>query len=253
MFQKLSAVAFVVFSYGVSARQFTVKNNCQYTVWPAIFTDPNVGTSKPSQPTGWEAAAGNTVTFEVPDDWAAGRIWGRRECDFSKPDVSACATGSCNGGLLCATQGGTGVPPVTVAEWTLGKNGSPDNYDVSLVDGFNIPMSVVPTAGCHEASCTVDLNPGCPGPLQLQGPSGIAGCKSACSANTDNNAADSPNCCSGSHNVPATCPPSGVQYYSYFKQPCPDSYAYAYDESSGTALWTCDSTLKADYTVTFCP
>jgi hypothetical protein len=53
---------------------------------------------------------------------------------------------------------------VTVAEWTLGKNGSPDYYDVSLVDGFNIPMSVVPTAGCHEASCTVDLNPGCPAP-----------------------------------------------------------------------------------------
>lgn len=66
---------------------------------------------------------------------------------------------------------------MTVAEWTLGKNGNPDNYDgtprptpltspltrspVSLVDGFNIPMSVVPTAGCHEASCTVDLNPGC--------------------------------------------------------------------------------------------
>lgn len=25
------------------------------------------------------------------------------------------------------------------------------------------------------------------------------------------------------------------------------------DESSGTALWTCDSNLAADYTVTFCP
>lgn len=27
----------------------------------------------------------------------------------------------------------------------------------------------------------------------------------------------------------------------------------AYDESSGTALWTCPTNLKADYTVTFCP
>ena len=34
---------------------------------------------------------------------------------------------------------------------------------------------------------------------------------------------------------------------------CPNSYAYAYDESSGTALWTCNSGLNADYTVTFCP
>ncbi|KAH9944437.1 uncharacterized protein BXZ73DRAFT_73951 [Epithele typhae] len=34
---------------------------------------------------------------------------------------------------------------------------------------------------------------------------------------------------------------------------CPNAYAYAFDESSGTALWTCDSGLNADYTLTFCP
>lgn len=34
---------------------------------------------------------------------------------------------------------------------------------------------------------------------------------------------------------------------------CPNSYAYAFDESSGTALWNCDSSLQADYTLTFCP
>ncbi len=34
---------------------------------------------------------------------------------------------------------------------------------------------------------------------------------------------------------------------------CPNSYVYAYDETSGTALWTCDSTLKSDYRLTFCP
>lgn len=45
----------------------------------------------------------------------------------------------------------------------------------------------------------------------------------------------------------------GVQYYGYFKYSCRNAYAYAYDESSGTALWTCDSALKVDYTLTFCP
>lgn len=39
----------------------------------------------------------------------------------------------------------------------------------------------------------------------------------------------------------------------YTEDNCPDAYAYAYDESSGTALWTCDSGLNADYTLTFCP
>lgn len=34
---------------------------------------------------------------------------------------------------------------------------------------------------------------------------------------------------------------------------CPNSYAYAYDESSGTALWICDASKGADYTITFCP
>ena len=34
---------------------------------------------------------------------------------------------------------------------------------------------------------------------------------------------------------------------------CPNSYAYAFDEPSGDALFTCDSNLAADYTLTFCP
>jgi hypothetical protein len=40
---------------------------------------------------------------------------------------------------------------------------------------------------------------------------------------------------------------------SYFKGSCPNSYAYAYDESSGTALFTCPTDQLADFTVTFCP
>jgi hypothetical protein len=89
-------------------------------------------------------------------------------------------------------------------------------------------------------------------------------------------AADSANCCTGSHNTAATCPSSGVQYYSYFsayhpprpaplpllmrpieyiytESNCTNSYAYAFDEGSGTALWTCPSTLNSDYRLTFCP
>ena len=115
------------------------------------------------------------------------------------------------------------------------------------------------------------------GPAPLQGPydsTGFpVGCKSACAANLDGDPTNSANCCSGSFNLAATCPPSGVQFYDYFSEStaeyccvgfsndlttcaegnCPNSYAYAFDESSGTALWTCDSALNADYTLTFCP
>ena len=40
---------------------------------------------------------------------------------------------------------------------------------------------------------------------------------------------DSANCCTGSHNTPETCPPSGVQYYDFFSalfysSPAPDVF-----------------------------
>ncbi|KAL5514561.1 hypothetical protein ACEPAG_1877 [Sanghuangporus baumii] len=238
------------------ARTFTVTNSCPFTIWPALFTDLNVAPNVPDQATGWEAPAFSSVSFSVPDNWKAGRIWGRRNCDFStNPGPTSCATGGCNGGLLCDPHTGTGVPPVTVAEWTLQGDGNQDFYDVSLVDGYDLPMSITNNVGCPVANCGVDLGPNCPDPLK--GPFDSTGfplgCKSACFANLDGNPQDSANCCTGSHNTAATCPPSGVQFYSYFKDNCPNAYAYAFDESSGTALWTCDSGLNADYTLTFCP
>lgn len=251
---KASLIASLAVASVATARKFTVYNACPFTIWPAMFT---AGSAKPSQATGWEARAWTSVTFDVPENWSAGRIWGRRNCDFSKgtgPD--SCLSGGCNGGLKCATVGGTGVPPATVAEWTL-SNGSAgqDWYDVSLVDGYNLPMRITTNKNCPVADCPVDLGPNCPAPLK--GPYDSTGfplgCKSACAANLDGNQGNSKNCCSGQYNVPATCPPSGVQYYSYFKNACPRSYVYAYDESSGTALWTCPGNLKVDYTLTFCP
>lgn len=109
---------------------------------------------------------------------------------------------------------------------------------MSLVDGFNLPMAIIPdAANCPVASCPIDLNPQCP--AQLVGPRDptglVVGCNSACSAGLDNagaclvplfllksdlafarGAADSANCCTGTHNSQTTCPSSGVGYYTYF-------------------------------------
>ncbi|EIM84101.1 Osmotin thaumatin-like protein [Stereum hirsutum FP-91666 SS1] len=233
----------------------TVTNNCAYTIWPGMFTDLNAGTAVPTQTTGWEQDAGATVSFSVPDNWTAGRIWGRTSCDFTtNPGPNSCTTGGCNGGLVCDPSTGTGVPPATVAEFTLSTSDLPDNYDVSLVDGFNIPMEVTVTGGCSTASCPVDLNPDCPSDIADTDSTGaIIGCRSACQAGLSSDPANSPYCCTGDHDTAATCPNSGVLHYDYFKGSCPDAYAYAYDESSGTALWTCPSATAADYTITFCP
>ncbi|KZT19042.1 thaumatin-like protein [Neolentinus lepideus HHB14362 ss-1] len=227
----------------VSARTFTVYNHCPFTIWPAMFTDLNAGSAVPDYPTGWEAASYMSVSFSVPDNWTAGRIWARRDCDFSSnPGPNSCLDGGCNGGLEC--------------DLRLGPGGSDlDWYDISLVDGYNLPARIDNNVGCGIPSCPVDLGPNCPSPLK--GPfdsSGFpVGCKSACDANLDGNQSNSPNCCTGQYNTAATCKPSGVADYSYFKDNCPNSYVYAYDESSGAALWTCNATLNADYTLTFCP
>ncbi|KAH9987193.1 thaumatin family-domain-containing protein [Russula vinacea] len=239
------------------ARTFTVVNTCTYTIWPAVdLHRPYSCTERPAIPNGMGVSPSTSAQFTVPDNWKSGRIWGRRNCNFTTDNgPTSCLDGGCNGGLQCDPHSGTGTPPATVAEWTLQGNGSNDFYDVSVVDGFNIPMMIIPSANCSTASCPADLNPGCP--AQLVGPTNSSGntvgCKSACDADLDNNPTNSSNCCTGSHNTNATCPSSGVQYYSYFKSSCPNSYVYAFDESSGTALWTCSSSLNSDYRLTFCP
>ncbi|EAU84098.2 hypothetical protein CC1G_06960 [Coprinopsis cinerea okayama7 len=246
------ATTLVLLATEAAARRFTVYNNCPFTIWPAIYTDPNRGPVRPQHPTGWEARPFTRVQFNVDDGWKAGRIWARRNCDFSRPGASSCISGGCNGGMQCTHPG---VPPVSLAEFTLNGDGNQDFYDVSLVDGANLPVRIsVDNANCPRGECGVDLGPNCPAPLR--GPfdsSGFPlGCKSACIANLDGNPANSRNCCSGQFNTPATCPASGVQFYSYFKNNCPRAYAYAYDEPSG-ALLTCPGSARADYTVTFCP
>ena len=71
-----------------------------------------------------------------------------------------------------------GVPPVTVAEWTLQGDGNLGFYDgtphesyhkhvlthhflVSLVDGYDLPMRVDNNVECPVADCPVDLGPSC--------------------------------------------------------------------------------------------
>ncbi|KAG9083960.1 hypothetical protein FRC07_013780, partial [Ceratobasidium sp. 392] len=214
--------------------------------------------------TGWEAAPGSSRSFVVPEGWTGGRIWGRRNCDFSTGNTpqdtntttGGCVSGGCPGGLYCT---GLGVAPTTHAEWTLapGDGSGADYYDVAIVDGFNIPIQVQPSAaGCGVAECVADLNANCPDPLR--GPlapdtNATIGCKSACTANLDGNPGNSASCCTGEFAAPGRCPSSGVQFYSFFKDACPFTYAYSQDYPSGTALQMCPGGSYADYTVTFCP
>lgn len=220
---------------GVSGATFTFVNKCENTVWPGILA--NAGTPNLDS-TGFELPTATSRSFQAPTGWS-GRFWGRTGCNFADSELGYCATGDCGSGSV-ECNGAGAEPPATLAEFTLG-SGSQDFYDVSLVDGYNLPILVEVSGGsglCAATGCVVDLNQVCPAELKVG--NGDA-CRSACEAFR------SPEyCCSGAYGSPSTCKPT--VYSQMFKMACPRSYSYAYDDPTST--FTCSG---ADYTITFCP
>uniref|UniRef100_A0ACD5ZGU4 Uncharacterized protein n=1 Tax=Avena sativa TaxID=4498 RepID=A0ACD5ZGU4_AVESA len=219
------------------AATFTFVNRCGDTVWPGALS--NAGTARLAT-TGFELPPGASRAVPAPSSWS-GRLWARTGCaQDAATGRLVCATGDCGSGAAeCAGAGAS--PPATLAEFTLGgAGGGLDFYDVSLVDGYNLPVLVEPSAGtCAAAGCAADLNAMCPAELRSQGG---AACRSACDA-----FGRADYCCSGAFASPATCGPSA--YSRVFKMACPRSYSYAFDDPTST--FTCAG--GPDYTVTFCP
>lgn len=103
------------------------------------------------------------------------------------------------------------VQAVTIAEFTLGQT---DFYDVSLVDGFNIPIVVRPENGnCSTAGCDGDLKDSCPLELAVKSSDKVTACRSACDKfNTDEY------CCRGEFSeLDNLAMNSGIQPFAPFK------------------------------------
>lgn len=227
----------ILFS-GVHSATFTIKNNCPYTIYPAFLT--GTGTQAPT--TGFELGSQASNSVNIPSPWS-GRIWARFVCSNSAGKFT-CLSGDCGTGqVACNNQGG--APPTTLIEYTLAGDGGKDFYDVSLVDGFNLPVKVEPQGGgCSSTDCPVDINAQCPSDQAVRNPNGggVIGCKSACLA------FNLPQyCCTGAYATSDTCKPS--TYSQFFKSRCPKAYSYAYDDKTST--FTCPT--GANYLITFCP
>jgi hypothetical protein len=226
------------------ARQFVFVNKCAQTVWVGAYGAPA------PEGGGFRLDAGQSHTVAMPAGKWSGRFWGRTGCRFDAGGAGSCETGDCGGKLACA--GATGKTPATLAEFTLGDAANPDFYDLSLVDGYNLPMGIAPLEGtftrspgaahdCLVPSCAHDLDASCPAELRLMSGAQVIGCLSACERfKTDEY------CCAGAHNQPATCPP--FSYAQVFKAACPTAYSYAYDDATST--FTCRG---EDYAIFFCP
>ncbi|CAI0469333.1 unnamed protein product, partial [Linum tenue] len=189
---------------------------------------------------GFELAAQATAKVAIPPPFS-GRFWARTECYWNSTGQFNCPTGDCGTGQV-SCNGAGGNPPVSLVEFTLAADPTTGNdfYDVSLVDGFNLPVSVAPSGGtgrnCTTSSCHGNVNAVCPAELAVKGADG------ACDA------FHLPQyCCTGIYASPATCRPS--TYSEIFKGQCPQAYSYAYDDTTST--FSCGG--GANYAIVFCP
>ena len=227
-------------------RLVTFVNRMSQTIWVAAA--PNAAT--PLAATGWVLPAGQSVTITTPSNLNT-RFWGRTGCVFNSAGVGHCQTGDCGGLFQCK---GWGTIPATLAEVNFDAWDSLDFYDVSMVDGSNLPMYINTTSssggtvdpissdGCVPAGCTKPVV--CPSILDVKVGSTVVGCISAC-ARLDTDQL----CCRGQYSSRAACNPTTwpVDYAAVFKRAEP--YAYSYVDDDATSVFTCKGVC--DYRITF--
>lgn len=205
----------------------TVVNHCPFTVWPAI--QPNAG-HPVLEKGGFALPTNSHRSFFPPSTRWSGRIWGRTGCYHHNDGKFSCVTGDCGNRLECNGLGG--ATPASLAQFDLHHGGHLDlsSYGVSLVDGFNVPMTVTPHEGrgvCPVVGCREDLIKTCPSHLQLRSGHGghVVACKSGCEAfRTDEL------CCRNHYNSPQTCKASS--HSLFFKHACPSTMTFAHDSPS---------------------
>jgi len=176
----------------------------------------------------------------VIDGWTAGSVWDKTGCNNNGKN---CVTGESPPG------GRTTLQAVTLAEFGLDKYIGLDFYDMSLVDGFNLPMAISPNNvvngdRCRELKCNFNFNV-CPNQRNFREVVGgkMVACKSACSALREPKYFCTPPYTEG------VCQPT--EYSKIFKQQCPDAINYAYDTKS--SYFACKGRGKSGYEVVFCP
>ncbi|CAO2819936.1 unnamed protein product [Amaranthus hypochondriacus] len=205
------------------ATTIDVVNNCGYTVWAAA-----------SPGGGQQLNPGETWQLNPAPGTSMARVWGRTGCTFDANGNGRCDTGDC--GKLVCDNGNWGTVPKTLAEYTLANPS--DTIDMSLVEGFNIPMDFSPTSGfggtCKGITCNADINGECPQELKATG-----GCNNPCSVFKEVKY-----CCTSER---GSCGPT--DYSQFFKTRCPDAYSYPQDDNTST--FACAS--GTNYKVTFCP
>lgn len=134
-----------------------ITNNCPFNIWPGTLS--NAGIPQLAV-TGFQLGSGQSGRVVSTPGWS-GRIWARTGCKFDPSGIGRCETGDCGGWLQCG--GLAGTPPQTLFEIAFGEGDNVHFYDVSLVDGYNLPLVAVPRGvfgECNATGCASDINLG---------------------------------------------------------------------------------------------
>ena len=225
-------------------RLVTFVNEMSQTIWVAAAPNP----STPLAATGWVLLPGHSVTISTPNNLNT-RFWGRTGCVFNSHGVGHCQTGDCGGLFQCK---GWGTIPATLAEVNFDAWDGLDFYDVSMVDGSNLPMYInvaggsasnkVSSDGCIPAGCTKPVQ--CPKVLDVKVGGKVVACISACAR-----LGGDQYCCRGPYAPRADCDPAKwpVDYAAVFKRAEP--YAYSYVDDDATSVYVCKG--RCNYRIVF--
>jgi hypothetical protein len=220
-----------------------IVNTTKQTIWVAVTQQKE----HPIPRTRWTLAPGASTSLVLPKGWG-GRIWARTGCHTDGSGRNVCQSGYCADSEPCVQPD---PAPTTLAELALDAWSGLDFYDVSMVDGANLPMWInvfhtttkdpLTSRGCSKAGCTLPVN--CPDAMRVSKGGTTVACKNPCAAfNTD------ATCCRGAWAGRENCVPSRwpVDYTQVFKKAEPYAYSYAFDDS---ATMSCKG--GCDYRVTF--
>ncbi|CAM6024089.1 unnamed protein product [Sphagnum balticum] len=208
----MAAMAISVAIHSIDATQITIFNECAHNI-SVCQTCCGGGTV-----TCYALENGNgRHTIDVGATWPGGVIWGYP------------------GNKADPVDGNKAKPQADLAEFTIG-SGNLDFYDISNVNGYNLPLMVTVTTivspgkksglECGNPQCGININSFCQSPNKITGGPGD-GCYNI----------DGPT---------ATSPTNGTEA---FANACPDAFSYSTDNANH--VYFCQT--GSEYAVVFCP
>lgn len=245
--------------------ELSVQNSCSHTVW--LATTPN-SDHQPLPGGSIRVEPGATHVYQIPNGGWAGRFWpkincndGGEECEFGQSSPP-CPSDGCQPPADTKAEFNFPSQPPSTDSW----------YDISLVDGYSLPMRIVPRGvdqgSCISTNCAMSLD-ACPqneisgiGDLRVFRNGKVVGCLSPCKkwnypppyglGKPETIEPGVHMCCPTPPIQPQQCSSGPVIQTAFVQsvhQNCPSAYSYAYDDAAG--LHNCPGETSFD--VTLCP